>query len=328
MTNMKIDRYALKLTLVFTVIILIGSVYDLYVCFADNYSIDLMWFLYAKPTILIIAALTVIADRKRSLPRAAGIYAIAVGINYIVEGYVDIDIFIDTVLFYVGLVMLVLGIALFVNGVVYLKGASTSNTVMLYVTALLVASDVFSLLIMIRMGTDTVTIIETYMSVMSRILTNIIFILLLMTEGVKKNTFDWKVSNSIFNAKTALYTDRTAFIEREDLIRINDWIEGKTYISTYSDDILESEISIDIHYPRNRIRKMLVQRWKADGTMHATILNDDNDSYMQGFDFDIRSAIPDNDDISTCDSVRFYGERGMFVILKVGSAKSALGTAF
>lgn len=328
MTNMKIDRYASKLTLVLTVIILIGSVYDLYMCFADDYPIDLMWFLYAKPAILIIAAMLVIADRKRSLSRAAGIYAIAVGVNYIVEGYVDIDIFIDTVLFYVGLAMLVLGIALFVNGIVYLRGASTSNTSMLYVTSVLVASDVFSLLLMIRMGTDVVTIIETYMSVMSRILTNIIFILLLMTEGVKKNTFDWKVSNSIFNAKTALYTDRTAFIERDDLIRIDDWIKGKTYISTYSDDILESEISINIHYPRNKIRKMLVQRWKADDTIHATILNDDNDSYMQGFDFDIRSAIPDNDDLYTCTSVRFYGDRGMFIILKVGSAKSALGTAF
>jgi len=324
----KIDRYALQLTLVFTVIILISSIYDLYVCFADDYPMDLMWFLYAKPAILIIAALAVILDRKRSLPRAAGIYAVAVGINYILEGYVDTDIFVDTVLFYVGLVMLILGIALFINGIIYLRGASTSNTAMLYVTAILVASDVFSLLLMIRMGTDIMTIIETYMSVMSRIFTNIIFILLLMTEGVRKNTFDWKVSNSIFNAKTALYTDRTAFIERDDLIRINDWIEGRVFDSTYGDDIVESEISIDIHYPRNKVRRMLVQRWRDDGTMHATILNDGAGSYMQGFNFDIRSAIPDNDDLSTCNSVRFYGDRGMFIILKVGSIKSAMGTAF
>ena len=325
---MKIDRYALQLTLVFTVIILISSIYDLYVCFADDYPMDLMWFLYAKPAILIIAALAVILDRKRSLPRAAGIYAVAVGINYILEGYVDTDIFVDTVLFYVGLVMLILGIALFINGIIYLRGASTSNTAMLYVTAILVASDVFSLLLMIRMGTDIMTIIETYMSVMSRIFTNIIFILLLMTEGVRKNTFDWKVSNSIFNAKTALYTDRTAFIERDDLIRINDWIEGRVFDSTYGDDIVESEISIDIHYPRNKVRRMLVQRWRDDGTMHATVLNDGAGSYMQGFNFDIRSAIPDNDDLSTCNSVRFYGDRGMFIILKVGSVKSAMGTAF
>ena len=325
---MKIDRYASELTLVFTVIILISSIYDFYVCFADDCPLDLMWSLYVKPAILIIAALAVIADRKRSLPRAAGIYAVAVGVNYIIEGYVDIDIFIDTILFYVGLVTLVLGIALFINGIIYLRGASTSNTAMLYVTAILVASDIFSLLLMIRMGTDVTTIIETYMSVMSRIFTNVIFILLLMTEGVKKNTFDWKVSNSIFNAKTSLYTDRTAFIERDDLIRISDWIEGKTSGSTYGDDIVESEISIDIHYPRKKVRKMLVQRWKDDETMHATILNDDGGSYMQGFNFDIRSAVPENNDLRTCTSVRFYGDRGMFIILKVGSVKSTMGTAF
>ena len=269
--------------------------------------------------LVIVFGIAVILDPRKNILRAVGLYAIALGLGRAVRSVDSLTADSD-ITFFIGFVLLVLGLNLMYGGITYFKGTSKNATNMTITTGLIILAYFLIMIFSLRMGVTLSDYIADNYDTVSFLVMYSIFIVVLMSDEVRANDPMERIYRNVSWIETNSHTDGDASVSRDDLKLIDKGLSNRSGWKMMNDQgPVESEIMVTMHGKTDRI--MIVQKWKdLDGLFISVVLGPDH-SFIQGQRFNLVAIRTENGTIDDCDHVRFYSGDGISARLKVESSE-------
>lgn len=292
-------------TFVVGLVIAVTSIYGIY-------TGSEAWILfYVAPFFtLLLAALISMIDPGRSAPRSAGIYACAVGITFLINGYTNMIAVLTNVdlisfgVFTYGLLHFSLGLVLVPAGLSYLLGRSSSAIFLALPIIIVLGLQILIFIMVFRhgYGLDYIQMILGWP--IPGMICSASILLLMSRKDIRENTLGWKLGRSISEVKAAVYTEPSAYLLPEDVETIRVWLESGD----------PAELHITLHLPRKRVFQIVFYR--VEGDAYMTVAEAGSDSFMSGFHMNLDCMIPDGRHDQ--EAVRFYSPDGAFARVLIG----------
>ena len=268
---------------------------------------------------VIIFGIAVILDPRKNILRAVGLYALALGLGRAVRSIDSLTSDSD-ITFFIGFVLLMLGLNLMYGGITYFKGTSKNATNMTITTGLIVLAYFLIMIFSLRMGVTLSDYIADNYDTVSFLVMYSIFIVVLMSDEVRANDPMERIYRNISWIENNSHTDESASVSRDDLKLMNRGLSDRSGWKMMNDrGPVESEIMITMHGRMDDT--MIVQKWKdLDGLFISVVLGPDH-SFIQGQRFNLVAIRTENGSINDCDHVRLYSSDGMSARLRVESTE-------
>ncbi len=208
--------------------------------------------------------------------------------------------------FIMGASMLLCGLMLFGNIIIYWTKASESLDGMLLSLAVLLCLNIINDLSSIRFGSDLGTIIIMGIIQLPMYALIVLCIILLRSKSVRVNTMIYDVMQSSEDVRKFV-TPVGVKIDRMQIQRIKDIADSGLSSDSY-------EVKLNSYYP---VDYKLILTKSGDRThVHFCSLDDCTETGLARFN--LKGIWMDSGDPETCDLIRLYGEDMFFIQLIVG----------
>ena len=204
--------------------------------------------------------------------------------------------------FITGSMEIIIALFLTVNLILYAMKASNNTTVMFFAMMGIVLLHVVQILTLIRGEVSVLYILKDYVLPLLPIdILIIMLILISRSKSVRSNTFFYNIKTSFGDIrKNAVPIGM--MVERHILEKIHDFDSRGLHCERY-------EFMMQSFY-KEPFRMSLIRR---DGKVYAELCSLDSSSAMDSHRFVLRGIQMDTGDVATCDTVRFYDDRGFYM---------------
>ncbi len=220
--------------------------------------------------------------------------------------------------FFRGVFMLVLGVILLANVIIYWMKASTNLNIMFYSMGCIMFLDIVRILIYYRNGDDFIDLFDSIVTKIPDFALMIFTMMLIRSDTVKVNTAMYDI-REFSNEIKEMIVPTGVVMDRAEIPRLIDIADNGMGCDSYT-----------IHLGSfNPIDYRMVLTKKDDGTL-LQLYPSDNDTGIAMVRFMMDGVCIDTDDVSTCDTVRIYDDDSFFIQLIVrdstGDSCSGLGS--
>jgi len=212
----------------------------------------------------------------------------------------------NTVNFFMGTLMLLCGLMLLGNIIIYWTKASASLDGMLLSLAGILCLNIIGDLSSIRFGSDLGTIIVTWISQLPMYALIVLCIIMLCSKSVRVNTIIYDVMQSSEDVRK-FATPMGVKVDRMQIQRIKDIADSGLSSDSY-------EVKLNSYYPMDY--KLIFT--KSDDRTHVHFCSLDDCTETGLARFNLKGIWMDSDDPETCDLIRLYGDDMFFIQLIVG----------
>lgn len=235
--------------------------------------------------ILLVCGAIIIADKKRSLPRSVGVYAVGMGLYraFSVMGNLhprsEID-YIDTNIIY--LVIIAVGLNMAVSGRAYLKGASRARITMMYSAMAMFLICAISLIYLYATNDHDLTyLVQNYGRYIILALMYLTYILILDTEKLRR--LDWlEVHNRSLGGITRTYhLAADAAIEEYEAHRLAEGMSSeKGWIPVSDGGPARIEMRAPI-WNGTGLSYLTAQKWHGSDNIYLTMSDHEDGTLIQ-----------------------------------------------
>jgi hypothetical protein len=206
--------------------------------------------------------------------------------------------------FITGSLEMIIALFLTVNFILYSMKASSNTTVMFFAMMGIVLLHIVQILTLIRGELNLHYILRDYFLPLLPIdILTVMLMLISRSKSVRSNTFFFNIKTSFEDIrKTTVPIGMT--IERSILEKIHEFDSKGLYCERY-------EFMLQSYY--HEPYRMLL--FRKDGKVYAKLGSLDATSGMDDYRFVLRGILMDTGDVSTCDTVRFYDDKGFYIQL-------------
>ena len=208
--------------------------------------------------------------------------------------------------FVMGASMLLCGLMLFGNIIIYWTKASSSLDGMLLSLAVLLCLNIIDDLSWIRFGSDLGTIITMVIVHLPMYALIVLCIMMLRSKSVRVNTMIYDVMQSSEDVRK-FATPVGVKVDRMQIQRIKDIADSGLSSDSY-------EIKLNSYYPVDY--KLIFT--KSDDRTHVTFCSLDDRTETGLARFNLKGIWMDSGDPETCDLIRLYGDDMFYIQLLVG----------
>ena len=212
----------------------------------------------------------------------------------------------NTVNFFMGTLMLLCGLMLLGNIIIYWTKASASLDGMLLSLAGILCLNIIGDLSSIRFGSDLGTIIVTWISQLPMYALIVLCIIMLCSKSVRVNTIIYDVMQSSEDVRK-FATPMGVKVDRMQIQRIKDIADSGLSSDSY-------EVKLNSYYPMDY--KLIFT--KSDDRTHVHFCSLDDCTETGLARFNLKGIWMDSNDPETCDLIRLYDDDMFFIQLIVG----------
>ena len=212
----------------------------------------------------------------------------------------------NTVNFFMGTLMLLCGLMLLGNIIIYWTKASASLDGMLLSLAGILCLNIIDDLSSIRFGSDLGTIIVTWISQLPMYALIVLCIIMLCSKSVRVNTIIYDVMQSSEDVRK-FATPVGVKVDRMQIQRIKDIADSGLSSDSY-------EVKLNSYYPMDY--KLIFT--KSDDRTHVHFCSLDDCTETGLARFNLKGIWMDSNDPETCDLIRLYDDDMFFIQLIVG----------
>ena len=212
----------------------------------------------------------------------------------------------NTVNFFMGTLMLLCGLMILGNIIIYWTKASASLDGMLLSLAGILCLNIIDDLSSIRFGSDLGTIIVTWISQLPMYALIVLCIIMLCSKSVRVNTIIYDVMQSSEDVRK-FATPVGVKVDRMQIQRIKDIADSGLSSDSY-------EVKLNSYYPMDY--KLIFT--KSDDRTHVHFCSLDDCTETGLARFNLKGIWMDSNDPETCDLIRLYDDDMFFIQLIVG----------
>ncbi len=208
--------------------------------------------------------------------------------------------------FFMGAAMLLCGLMLFGNIIIYWTKASSSLDGMLFSLAVLLCLNIIDNLSLIRYGSDPYGVIIMMIPKLPMYALIVLCIMMLRSKSVRVNTMIYDVMQSSKDVRK-FATPVGVKVDRMQIQRIKDIADSGLSSDSY-------EVKLNSYYPVDY--KLIFT--KSDDRTHVRFCSLDDRTEAGLARFNLKGIWMDTDDPETCELIRLYGDDMFYIQLIVG----------
>lgn len=256
--------------------------------------------------VITAVGLWILIHKEMRMREGVYLCGLAIGTAIVMQNLMFMILDLDDMTFFLELGSLVLGAMLILFAAGFLFGYQISSKRLLITVAIEI------LIIIMPMFLDwyvkvvpALTIIKENYVQFPLLILFLVYGFVLTRDGIRNLSVKERIERNLDSIEGMFHSDADMYMTPEDADRVMDpgaWtrMEGGP---------VESEVSVVLHGEHSVT--LLFQRMRGDGVIHAIVLNNGPDSFIQGFRFDISESIRNDG------SITFYGPRGVFTRVRV-----------
>ena len=290
------------ITFVLAMVLIVSSSYHIFAVYFSESSSKVNYLEEIYPAIIgIIMAEFILFDPKRNVLRSVGFYAMSIALSRTISAII---ILVKPSLFslIVGGIFLVNGINLLISGVQYLKGTSRGRAGMMASSAILAVVQIFTILLFYQTDVLDSSYNNEY-DLLPSIITLAQFVVLLLILDTGELRYGSVKEQANTNIESVRKTDALAaecVLKRDDADLMKKMFTNRSsWMSVDDGGPVESEIRIGLIDARIS-SCMILQKWKDDDRIFATVTNNVKGSVILANRFCITDVYSDRDLTQIC----------------------------
>jgi len=299
-------------------VLIVSSIYEIYSVYTADMPDDWGFVdeIYSAIIKLIMAEF-IIFDPKKSVLRAVGFYAVAIGLSRVITSF-SILAQTNTFSLAIGLIFLIMGLNLLYSSYNYFKDTVRGRTGMMYSACILAFVQTITLLMSYQTYKTTGQIDFREIAIAAVYLFQYVVLLLIMdTEELRYSTLIEKTNTRVESTCVTHMVGGRFQLERQDAVVLKHMFDDRSSWMPVTDGG-PIELERRLHIIDGRIGStMMLQKWAGCDDIYVTMVNDDLGSIILANRFKVTEVVPDDDDDNLFSSVRLFDGNRMLAQMAV-----------